>query len=145
MKTCLSLPFSLSLSLSIFLHPSLSPSFHKCMHTSDILECVCAHSVMSTLHDPMDCSSPGSSVGFFMQEYWSGLPFPAPGDLPHPGIKPESPTSSVSPALAGIFFTTEPPVKPLNIGPQISLSTYNTPEKFPFPQSKHIYRFIYLL
>ena len=30
-------------------------------------------------------------------------------------------------------------------GPQISLSTYNTPEKFPFPQSKHIYRFIYLL
>ena len=35
--------------------------------------------------------------------YWSGLPFPAPGDRPNPGIKPVSP---VSPALAGRFFTT---------------------------------------
>ena len=43
------------------------------------------------------------------QEYWSGLPFPSPGDLPEPGIKPESP---ISPALAGVFFTTEPPGKP---------------------------------
>ena len=42
-------------------------------------------------------------MGFFSQEYWSGLPFPSPGDLPNPGIKPASP---VSPALAGQFFTT---------------------------------------
>ena len=34
------------------------------------------------------------SVGFFRQEYWSGLPFPPPGDLPNPGIKPVSPMSS---------------------------------------------------
>ena len=34
------------------------------------------------------------SVGFSKQEYWSGLPFPSPGDLPDPGIKPESPTDS---------------------------------------------------
>ena len=55
----------------------------------------------------MDCSPPGSSVhGFSRQEYWSGLPFPSPGDLPHPGIEP------VSPALAGIFFTSEPTGKP---------------------------------
>ena len=40
-------------------------------------------------------------MGFFSQEYWSGLPFPPPGDPPDPGIKP------VSPALAGGFFTTE--------------------------------------
>ena len=40
------------------------------------------------------------STGFFRQEYWSGLPFPPPGDLPHPGIEP------ISPALAGGFFTT---------------------------------------
>ena len=33
------------------------------------------------------------SVGFFRQEYWSGLPFLPPEDLPHPGIKPESPVS----------------------------------------------------
>ena len=39
---------------------------------------------------------------FSRQEYWSGLPFP-PGDLSHPGFKP---TSRLSPALAGGFFTT---------------------------------------
>ena len=42
-------------------------------------------------------------MGFPRQEYWSDLPFPTPGDLPDPGIEP------VSPALAGGFFTTEPP------------------------------------
>ena len=42
------------------------------------------------------------SVGFSRQEYWSGLPCPPPGDLPDPGIKP---TSLMSPALAGVFFT----------------------------------------
>ena len=46
------------------------------------------------------------SVGFSRQEYWSGLPFPSPGDLPESGIEP------VSPALAGGFFTMEPPGKP---------------------------------
>ena len=46
------------------------------------------------------------SIGFSWQEYWSGLPFPPPGDLPNLGIKP------VSPALADRFFTTEPPGKP---------------------------------
>ena len=51
------------------------------------------------------------SMGFPRQEYWSGLPFPIPGDLPNPGIKPESPASS---ALAGRFFTTEPPGKPFS-------------------------------
>ena len=43
------------------------------------------------------------STGFSRQEYWSGLPFPSPGDLPHPGIEPES---LMSPALTGGFFTT---------------------------------------
>ena len=33
------------------------------------------------------------SIGFFRQEYWSGLPFPSPGDLPDPGIKLKSPVS----------------------------------------------------
>ena len=45
-------------------------------------------------------------MGFPRQEHWSGLPFPPPGDLPNPGIKPMSPAS---PALSGGFFTTEPP------------------------------------
>ena len=46
---------------------------------------------------------------FSRQEYWSGLLFPIPGDLPHSGIEPPSP---LSPALAGRFFTTKPPGKP---------------------------------
>ena len=46
------------------------------------------------------------SMGSSRQEYWSGLPFPPPGDLPDSGIEP------TSPALAGGFFTTEPPGKP---------------------------------
>ena len=42
------------------------------------------------------------SMGFSRQEYWDGLPLPAPGDLPDPGNEP---TSLASPALAGGFFT----------------------------------------
>ena len=48
------------------------------------------------------------SMGFSRQEYWSGLPFPPPGDLLDPGIELASPASS---ALAGGFFTNEPPGK----------------------------------
>ena len=48
-----------------------------------------------------------SNFSFFFFFYWSRFPFPAPGDLPDPGIKP------VPPALAGGFFTTEPPEKSL--------------------------------
>ena len=50
------------------------------------------------------------SMGFSRQEYWSGLPFPPPGDRPGPGIEPASP---VAPSLAGRLFTTGPPVKPM--------------------------------
>ena len=46
------------------------------------------------------------SMGLFRQEYWSGLPCPPPGDLPNPGIEP---TSLMSPALAGRFFTSSFP------------------------------------
>ena len=42
---------------------------------------------------------PPLSMGFFRQEYWSRMPFPPPGDLPNPGIKP------TSPCIAGGFFT----------------------------------------
>ena len=46
------------------------------------------------------------SMGFPRLKHWSGLPFPSPGNLPDPGIEP------ASPALAGRFFTTEPPGSP---------------------------------
>ena len=54
------------------------------------------------------CQSP-LSMKFSRQEYWSGLPFPCPGDLPNPGIEPGSPAS---PALAGGFFAIVPPMEP---------------------------------
>ena len=68
-----------------------------------------------TLCDPMDCSLPGSSVhGIFQARvlewvaisFWSGLPFPSPGDLPDPGIEPRSP------ALQADALPSEPPGKP---------------------------------
>ena len=54
------------------------------------------------------CQAP-LSMGFSRQEYWRGLPFPSPGDLPDPGIEPESPV------LAGGFFTAVPHGKPLQL------------------------------
>ena len=51
----------------------------------------------------------GLSVRFSQEEYWSGLPFPPPGDLPDPGSEP---ISLVSPALDGRLFNTEPAGKP---------------------------------
>ena len=56
---------------------------------------------------PVDCTHQALlSMGFSRQEYWNGLPFPCPGDLPDPRIEPES---LMSPALAGGSFTTNPP------------------------------------
>ena len=58
-----------------------------------------------TLCGTMDCSPPGSSVHLIFQTRILGwlLPFPTPGDLPNPGLEPES---LASPAVAGGFFTT---------------------------------------
>ena len=50
------------------------------------------------------------SMGFSRQKYWSGLPFPSPGDLPDPGSEPGSP------ALEADALTSEPPGKPNIIG-----------------------------
>ena len=76
--------------------------------------CLVAQSYLtdpSHVCNPMDCivCQTSLSIGFSRQEYWRGLPFPTPGDLP-PKIKP---VSLVSPALAGGFFTTAPPGSPL--------------------------------
>ena len=48
------------------------------------------------------------SMGFSSQQYWSGLSFPSPGDLPDPGIEPRSPD------LQADALTSEPPGKPIN-------------------------------
>ena len=49
------------------------------------------------------------SMEFSRQEYWTGLPFPSPGDLPDPGIKPGSPTLKADALLS------EPPGKPQSL------------------------------
>ena len=71
--------------------------------------CVFSHSVMShSFADPWTVAHQGPlSMEFPRQEYWSGLPFPFPGDLPEPGIK------SKCPGWAGRLFTTEPLGKPI--------------------------------
>ena len=75
---------------------------YLCMST-----CVC-HSVITNSATPWTVAHQGPlSVGFPRQEYWCGLPFPSPGDLPNPGIEP------VSPAWEGGFFTAELPEKSL--------------------------------
>ena len=90
------------------------PPSPNCVHTLHVVHArgeasVLAHSYL-TLCNPMDCSSPDSSVHgiFFRQEYRSGLLFPPPGDFSDPGIEP---TPLASPALTGGFCTTARPGK----------------------------------
>ena len=59
-------------------------------------------------------------MGFPRQESWTGLPFPSPGDIPDPEAK------SMSSALAGAFFITEPPGKLLDTWSNISLERQGT-------------------
>ena len=76
-----------------------SPGFQK-------TACVRAHLLSLTLVTPRTIACQASlSMGFLRQKYWSGLPFPSPGDCRNLRIEP------VSPALAGGFFTTESPGK----------------------------------
>ena len=74
-----------------------------------ILSCVAAQSCLTFMTPWTIAHQAPLSMGFSRQEYWSALPFPPPGDLPNSGIKPASLGSL---ALAGRFFTTEPPGKP---------------------------------
>ena len=94
---------------------------------SCVCVCVCVFSYVrpcecvqlcAILCNPMDCSLPGFSVHRFFQAR-SRLPFPLPGDLPNPGIQPESP------ALAGGFFTSKPPGKPF-LDSSLTCKKYNT-------------------
>ena len=79
-----------------------------CVQVSVYIHHCCLVTQSCLIHwDPKDCRQQAPlSMGFSRQEYWSGLPFSSPGDLPNPGIEPKSR------ALAGGFFTTEPHWKP---------------------------------
>ena len=79
---------------------SFSDSFPLCV-------CVCALSHVQLFAAPWTAARQAPlPMGFPHEEYWSGLPFPSPGDLPNPGIESESFV------LAGGFFTSEPPESP---------------------------------
>ena len=70
------------------------------------------------------------SMGFSRQAYWSGLPFPSPGDLPDPGIEPRSPALQVD------TLTSEPPGKPI----------YSCKSNSPSPQiNKFVSAFVLML
>ena len=74
-----------------------------------IFVCVLSHVQFFTMLWTVACQVP-LSMGVFRQEYWSGLLFPPPGDLPKPGIKPTSP---ISPAVQVDSLPTEPSEKPI--------------------------------
>ena len=76
--------------------------------------CACVHgAAVQPFVTPwtVACQAP-LSMEFSKQEYWSGLPLPSPGDFLDPGIELKSPAF---PALAGKFFSTEPPGKPMSV------------------------------
>ena len=70
-------------------------------------------------------------MGFSRQEYWSGLPFPSPGDLPDPGIKPGSP------ALEADALTSEPSVKPICRTDKQQVLQYSTGNYIQSPGINH--------
>ena len=70
------------------------------------------------------------SMGFSRQEYWSGLPFPSPGDLPNPGIELRSPT------LQADALTSAPPGKPLNTRIQVLTAKISREERKPGGRKK---------
>ena len=82
------------------------PRKNACMHTQSL-----SHVQLFVTPWTVVCQAP-LSTEVSRQKYWSGLPFPTPGDLLDPGIKPASP---VSYALVSGFFTTGPPRKPYSL------------------------------
>ena len=90
-------------SLSLFFLPYCSP-IPACLHQlKKKISCL----VVSESANPWTVAQQASlSMGFSRKEYWSEWPFPSPGDLPNPGIKP------VSPALQADSLPSEPPRKP---------------------------------
>ena len=73
------------------------PYFDLCMYAHSLSCVLLFGAIWARAHQA------ALSMGFFRQEYWSGLPCPPPGDLPDAGIEP---TFLMSPALAASFFTT---------------------------------------
>ena len=87
-----------------------------CVHAKLFLLCLTVTLMTVVRQAPL-------SMGFSRQEYWNGLPFPSPGDLPDPGIKP------ASPALADGLLPSEPQGKPSDSSLHCPNSMSNTASK----------------
>ena len=96
-------------SISVFFLKKIYHSYKQYVHA-----CVLSQVQLFATLWTADHQAP-LSMGFSRQKYWSGLPFPPPGDLPHPGIEPKSPVSA---ALTGRVFT---PVLPEKLFKQYKL------------------------
>ena len=83
---------------------------YHCSPNHPMFLCMLSRSVVSDSSRPHRLQSHQDSLStdFSRQEFWSGLPFPSPGDLPDPRVKSVCPES---PVLADVFFTTAPPGK----------------------------------
>ena len=101
-----------------------------------------------TLHSPVDCSSPGSSIcGILHQGYWNRQPFPSPEDIPNPGIEPRSLAMQADSLPSGsttllscfshvrLFATPQTVIRqaPLSMG--FSRQEYQSGLPFPSPSS----------
>ena len=82
----------MSLSLSSFFLSSPASGLIGSLHRACMC-CVCALSHVQRFLTPWSLHHAPLSLGFFRRESWRGLPFPSPGDLPHPGVTPTSLTS----------------------------------------------------
>ena len=101
--SCQYYPFYYMLLGKIYFEGDISCQLVHCCYC-----CLVAKSCL-TLYNPWTRAHQAPlSMGFPRQKYWSGLNFPSPGDLCNWGTKP------ASPALAGRFFTTEPPGNPIS-------------------------------
>ena len=91
---------------------SLCTHSRRCACPDSLSVCVLSRSGVSDFLRPQWIITRQAplSMGFPRQEYWNGLPFPPPEDLPDPGMEPTSPAS---PASAGGFSTTEAPGRPI--------------------------------
>ena len=119
MKNLCSLQFHMNFRMNLFIHTKRQLRFWKelCWIYRSIWRLLLVHlSEVKSLSHIRLFATPWTvahqaplSMGFSRQEYWSGLPFPSPGDLPNPGIEPRSPT------LQADSLPSEPPGKPLMI------------------------------
>ena len=122
---------------SFYLLYHVKPALTRSSLNVCVCVCVCVCVKKSFSHVQLFACQAPQSMGFSRQDYWSGLPFTSPRDLPKPGIKPRSPT------LQADSLPSEPPGKPTKYTPVIKIQQENRGPR-TFKGSLFSY-FLYLL